>query len=103
MDLSFNGPYYAAAVLSLTTAAALLISAVSGHRHGNPAGGVPMLLLGLFVAEGPALYGALVDGDPDADLTGSMLGGLAGVGIGTVVGLAIVVSLTTRWSRRSER
>ncbi|MGW0603930.1 hypothetical protein [Streptomyces sp. NPDC002640] len=103
MDLSVTGPYYAGVVLATTTGAALLISAVSGHRHGNPTAGLPVLLLGLVAAEGPALLSSAVGPDPGADLTGPVLGGLAGIGIGAVVGLAIVVLLTTRWSRHSER
>lgn len=100
MDLSFGGPYYAAAVLAMATALAVLISAVSGHRHGNPAVGVPMLFLGLVAAEGPAFYTAFVDGGSEANLTVLALSGVAGFGIGAVAGLVIVVLLVAHWARR---
>lgn len=102
MDLSVGGPYYAAAVLAIATALAVLISAISGHRHGNPTAGLPMLILGLIAAEGPASYGAFVAGDSDADLTGSAAGGLLGFGVGAVTGLIIVVLLVAHWARRND-
>ncbi|MDX3065813.1 MULTISPECIES: hypothetical protein [Streptomyces] len=100
MDLSVGGPYYAAAVLAIATALAVLISAVSGHRHGNTAAGLPMLILGLIAAEGPASYGAFV-GD-EADLTGSAVGGLLGFGGGAMAGLITVVLLVAHWARRND-
>ncbi|MFE0357483.1 hypothetical protein ACFW2K_26175 [Streptomyces nigra] len=101
MDLSSGGPYYAATVLALATALAVLISALSGHHQGNPTAGLPILLLGLFAAEGPTCYRAFADGDSDVDLTGSVMGGLLGFGVGTVAGLIIVVLLVAHWARRN--
>ncbi|EGX61142.1 MULTISPECIES: hypothetical protein [Streptomyces] len=102
MDLSIGGPYYAAVVLAIATALAVLISAISGHRHGNPTAGLPILLLGLIAAEGPASYGAFVDGDLDTDLAGPVEGGLLGFGVGAVAGLIIVVLLVAHWARRND-
>ncbi|MFD9038720.1 hypothetical protein [Streptomyces bottropensis] len=100
--MSTGGPRYAATVLALATALAVLISAISGHHQGNPTAGLPIFLLGVIAAEGPTCYRAFADGASDADLTRSVTGGLLGFSVGTVASLTIVVLLVAHWARRND-
>ncbi|WJV51648.1 hypothetical protein [Streptomyces flavofungini] len=101
MDL--YDPYYAAVTLATATAAAVLISAVRGNRNGDPLAGVPMLVFGVLTAGGPTFYGAILRGDHDPDVAGPVWGGLAGFGIGAVVGVVLAAALFAYWTRREQR